>query len=232
MRTSSLTLRALRPLLALAAFAPLAASAQVIFMDFGNQATATPGWNNVLDQYTDANPVALTDFETNTVSAFTYQVTAGFSGFSTNTIPATGDFPTTATGDFLHGNSTAATPKSSVIEFTGFDVTKTYTFTFFSARNATSGGTDITTLFTLLGDGTSTTSVNSYHNTSTVSISAVRPDADGNFQLTVSKGDTNNYNYYFINALKIEAVAIPEPSAAAALLGLGALGMCVLRRRR
>ncbi len=231
MRTSpSSTFRTLCPLLALAAFAPLAASAQVIFMDFGQNSTS--GWNNVTTNATNASPVSLTDFDTQLASGLSYQITADFTSRSENSSsPTFADYPQSAVLDFFHGNSTTASPKTSTIEFTGFDPSKSYTFTFVSSRYRTDSQ-DLSTLFTVTGEGTSSVTVNANNNANTVSITAVKPDALGAFTLDIGKGATNTFNYYYLNALKIEAVAIPEPSAAAALLGLGALGMCVLRRKR
>ncbi len=230
MSTPSSLLRALRPLLALAALAPLAASAQVIFIDFGQ--ITTSGWNNVTSPDASVSAVTLIDFNTQEETSLTYQITADFSARSENSSsPAVDGYPESSVLDFFHGNSTSSTPKTSTIEFAGFDPEKSYTFTFLSSRYRTDSA-DLTTLFTVTGDSTNSVTTNANNNATTVSLAAIKSDENGVFVLDIAKGETNTFNYYYLNAIKIEASTIPEPSAAAMLVGGAALGLCVLRRRR
>lgn len=238
MHTSSNTLRALRPLVALAAFAPLAASAQVIFMDFGGgggSETTESGksWTNVTGVGTMASSAAMLDYNTNAASGLSYQITNDFQATNGQGAPgAVGEFLANASVDSFYISDSNA---SAVIVFTGFDPGKQYSFTFLSARNPASDNRS--TQFSLVGAGSNSTSLNAAGNTSiTTSLFSVTPDAGGTFTLTVTKDaalNDNSSGFAYLNALKIEAVStIPEPSAAAALLGLGALGLCVLRRKR
>lgn len=236
MRTSSNTLRALRPFLALAAFAPLAASAQVIFMDFGgagSSETSVSGkfWNNVTGVGTMPSSASLLDYDTGLASGLTYQLTDAF--LATNGQGdqiAVGDFPINATRDSFYGDNSNPLGQFT---FTGFDPGKQYTFTFLSSRDSVADNRS--TLFSVTGASTSSVAINSALATpETGSILSISPSMSGTFVLNVTKdaANTNTSGFYYLNALKIEAVVIPEPSSAAALLGLGALSLCVLRRKR
>ncbi|MFH1497790.1 MAG: PEP-CTERM sorting domain-containing protein [Verrucomicrobiota bacterium] len=238
MRTTSSPLRALRPFLALAALAPVAASAQVIFIDFGgggSSETSEPGksWNNVTGVGTSDSAIALLDYNTNLASGLSYEITDAFLASNGQGDQLTvGEFPVNATRDSFYGDN--SNPLGQ-IEFTGFDPGKQYTFTFLSSRDSVSGNRS--TLFTVTGAGTSSVAINSALATpETGTIFSITPSVSGSFVLDVTKdaANDNSSGFYYLNALKIEAVSstIPEPSAAAALLGLGALGLCVLRRKR
>lgn len=224
-------IRALRPLLVFVALAPITSFSQVVFMDFG-AGTLTSGWNNVTATGTMASSVSLTDFDTQTASGLSYQITASFTAWSSNSSsPSFTDYPSSAVLDFFHGNSTTASPKTSTIKFTGLDPAKSYTFSFVSTRKATDS-LDRSTQFTTIGSDSNSVTVNAYNNATTVSIASIKSDALGVITLNIGKGATNTANYYYLNALQIEAVAIPEPSTFAALLGFGCLGLCLVRRKR
>lgn len=238
MRTSSNTLRALRPLIALAAFSPLAASAQVIFIDFGGGGASVEttevgkSWNNVTGVGTMTSSAALLDYNTNLASGLSYQITNDFQQTNgTGDQLTVGEFPVNATRDSFIGSS--SNPLGQ-ITFTGFDPGKQYTFTFLSSRDNVSDNRS--TLFTVTGSGTSSVTIDAALSTPvTGSILSITPSVSGSFVLDVTKGasNSNSSEFFYLNAIKIEAVStIPEPSAAAALLGLGALGMCLLRRKR
>ncbi len=242
MRTSSSPIvRALRPLLAFAALSPLAASAQVIFMDFGTSGNTTTesgkSWNNVTSVSAMGSSASLLDYDTNLASGLSYQITDAFQATGSSAPnAATEDFSATAVRDYFYGSDGNAPDRNAQITFTGFDPSKQYTFTFLASSNSAAGSSNNrSTLFSLTGSATNQVTQDAAgNNLTTVSILSVSPSVSGTFVLDVSKAlaNTNSNGYYHLNALKIEAVAVPEPSAAAALLGLGALGMCVLRRKR
>ena len=229
-------LRALRPLLALAAFAPLAASAQVIFIDFGGGGTSTTtevgkSWNNVTGVGTMTSSVALLDYNTNAASGLSYQITDAFLATAGNgDVVDVGEFPTNATRDSFYGDN--SNPLGQ-ITFTGFDPGLQYTFTFLSSRDGVSDNRS--TLFTVTGAGTSSVVIDSALATPVPdSIFSITPSVSGSFVLDVSKdaANTNSSGFYYLSAMKIEVSTIPEPSAAAMLFGGAALGLCVLKRRR
>lgn len=230
-------LRALRPLLALATFAPLAASAQVIFIDFGGGGPSVEttevgkSWNNVTGVNTMTVSASLLDYDTNVASGLSYQITDAFQQTNgTGDQLTVGEFPVNSTRDSFIGSD--SNPLGQ-ITFTGFDPGKQYTFTFLSSRDGVSN--DRTTLFTLTGANVNSVAINAALATpETDSIFSITPSVSGSFVLDVTKGSSNDdgSGFFYLNALKIEVSTIPEPSAAAMLLGGSALGLCVLRRRR
>ncbi len=238
---SSLTSRSIRSAsLALAIAAPLTALAQTaVYIDFsaptGSLATTWTGgnWNNVTqDIGVMASPVSLIDFNTGLASGISYQITRGFGGNNgtgdlTNPRAEGDPFPFSAWRDSFFQQGVG---QFSTIVFSGLQPGQEYTFTFASARGSVSDNR--TTEFLVEGLGSGSVSVNSSNNTQSVSLTSVFSDANGFATLTVraGAGNDNASRFYYINAMSI--TAIPEPSAFAALAGLGALGVAATRRRR
>lgn len=223
----SLLRRTLSSLLILAVIAPLSVSAQVILMDFGGATSKSPEptWNNIVENSLPSSPRVMTDSLTGLNSAISVALsgtwgTANSSGYATGN----SDFIASATQDSLFIN----TGNTGIITFSGLNPLQTYTFTLFSSRTGT-GERNVT--FNVAGaTPTNSVTVNSFNNTSSVAITAIAPAANGTFVLSVT--NTNGDNFAYLNALKLEATPIPEPSTYAALLGVGALGLCLARRRR
>lgn len=221
--------------LSAAAFTPAVIQAQTIFIDFGgggSSETALTGWNNVTGVGVMGSAASLLAI-TGSASGITYQITDAFQATNGQGDQLEiGEFPISASRDSFYGSNDNALGQ---ITFAGFDPTKQYTFTFLSSRDSVSAGR--MTLFTVSGASSSSVEVNSSVATPTPgSIFSITPSLAGTFVLNVTVGPNNannNDGFFYLNAMKIEAVsAIPEPSAAAVLAGAAAVTLVGLRRRR
>jgi hypothetical protein len=214
-------------LIALAVLSAVSATAQTILMDLGGAASNSPEptWNNIVENsLPTSSPRAMTDALTGLASGISAQFsgtwgTANSSGYASGTA----DFAATATQDSLFIN----TGNTGIITFSGLDIGKTYDFTLFASRTGT-GTRNVT--FSIAGATTNSTTVNVLNNSQSVSLSALAPAVNGT--LTLSVFNTAGDNFAYLNALKLSASAVPEPSAYASLLGLGAIGFCLCRRKR
>lgn len=232
------TQRTLAALFALG-FASCAAAQTTIYVDFGSGSVAGSGWNTIGSSgsaYTVSNLVNSANVATTvgldvngSFSSTGAGVASGIAAFTSTASGQTHTFVAGSVGDYLAGTT------AGVFTFTGLDTTKTYTIEFFASR--ASGGAGRNTQFVVSNAGLSadsTVTLNAGDNVSnTAFVAGFAPSAGGQLTITVSAiAPTNGFHY--LNALALTAVpaAVPEPSAFAALAGLGALGAVALRRRR
>jgi hypothetical protein len=143
-------------------------------------------------------------------------------------------------------NGNGAHPSSLILTFSGLSQAFTYEIVVAGNRG---NGTPRDTLFTLSGadawtnTSSAALSVSSSSLTTTIRNgdngangyvarwTGIDAGADGVFTVTISNGGGPQDGWY-ANALMLVATPVPEPSAFAALAGLGALGAAALRRRR
>lgn len=219
-----------RFLLVASAATALPLSAAIIQIDLGqntigaapdvvNRKTTDIGWNN--SYWTSGAPSSIANLvdSTGASTGYAFAVTTnGLTGPSDpgNALPGV---PESAYIDSYYGGE-----NPTVFTISNLDPALTYNFTFYSAVNR-GDGVNRTSRFTI---GSSFTEIQSRNNSSwTNTISGISPDANGNIDITVSRGSGNTGSSYLINIIHIES--IPEPTAAL----LSALGLIpCLRRRR
>jgi len=89
----------------------------------------------------------------------------------------------------------------SVFVLSGLDKALTYNLSFFGARGGVSDNRE--TKYTVVGTNEGEASLNTSSNTSnTVSVSSIKPDANGKITVTVTSGANNNNGsgFYYITA--------------------------------
>lgn len=114
--------------------------------------------------------------------------------------------------------------------FTGLDTNSTYDFTIFASRQGATDNRE--TKYTVQGINTGGALLNTSNNVSqVVDIISMRPTAAGSLTLFIEPGPNNNNvsRFWYIGALRMTAVPIPEPVTASLLAGTLAIGL--LRRR-
>lgn len=207
--------------------------ATTIFIDFGG--TNSENWNTRTSASSTATE-ELTDFDTGLGTGISYGLTDAFVGVnSAGPAPGFGEFNAASTDDSFYVDN--SNPKGEIV-FTGLDNSTAYYFTFLAARyNVTDNRS---TTYTLTGNSTDSVNVNaSIANGDPISASnignlnEIYPDAGGTITLTVAKTagvNTNGNGWAYLNAIKLSTV--PEPSAYASILGLLALGLVSVRRKK
>ncbi|MDB5325642.1 MAG: proteinsorting protein [Phycisphaerales bacterium] len=232
----------IKSVLSVAVMTGFAASAKaaVILVDYGDTFTTdfTSGtWNN---QGSATNNNTLTNLLDTAGTATGIQAAAvGFNGYAGTggVTPMTGTAATT----YLTNANTAVsastdyifTGGTSTITLTGLNLQSTYTFGLFGDRN---GAGPRTTSYTATGVNTATGSQDSSFNTANVvTLASIAPTptigspTTGTIVLTVAVVAPNTATFAYLNALRIDSAATPEPASLTVLAGGG---MMLLRRRR
>lgn len=194
-------------------------SAADILVDFGAATSTTPNnWNNITD--TQAANTTLLD-KNGATTGINLKITDPFyNGYNTagTTSPSGSatDFPSTATQDNFFGHaldwSPAVANPVGMIEFSGLDPHKYYSFSIFASRVSASDNRE--TLYTITGlNETKTAILDASNNTSNIAeILNMLPTADGKLTLKVEAGtnNTSSNKFYYIGALKIAVANTPS----------------------
>ncbi len=207
-----------------------ASSQGAVLLSFTNGASTTGAFNTL--QGSDATSRLLND---------TTNAASGFSVIRTGSVSGNNDvntFAQGATGDVADAGFTLASGQSvhftngfdlATYTFSGLDPASTYDFTIWGSRNA--NDTRVTR-YTLGNGVTSTTDTlqvaGPVNNANVVVLGGIAPTAGGELSLSLVQVSGG---FGYINALRIDTVAVPEPSMWA-LLGLGIVGIVAIRRRR
>jgi hypothetical protein len=215
------------------------AEAATMFFDFGSATTQTAG------NYNNVTPSMLPILNALDLSGGGTGIGLETSGFNENgpntagTSSPTGDaaiFDAEATRDSLFGHSSnfnIGGPRTpGLLNFSGLDTSglTSYTFTFLGSRI---GGPNRETQYDVVGANNASVLLNAADNTSNVvNAPGILPTAAGTISVTVSAGSNNGTGtdqFFYLGALRLESVAVPEP----ATIGLVLIGMAAacLRRR-
>ncbi|MBC2602213.1 hypothetical protein [Puniceicoccus vermicola] len=234
-------------LLSTLGIAPTLLCAQSILIDFGDENKQTTGqpetWNNAhLGIVAGGNTGRLfsdmvdtegepTGISLDITNAFDGRNINGFGSSNFNTGGPT-PYPTTATEDSFYTATAEAgiTPSDGlgILEFSGLDPAKTYTFTMYASRKATDNRE---TQYDFVGENSNSVYLNAGDNIAgTVTTIGIRSTASGTISLTVQKGSNNESEYSYLGAVQINA--IPEPASAAFLFSVLSASFVILRRRR
>jgi hypothetical protein len=215
-------------------------NASVVFVDFGDSGQTTPGnYNNIIVNPQPTLSIANAVASDGSLTGIGIDVSGFFNGsnFSGPTSPsgaAGAIFPGSATRDNGFGHAAAfggnpLTPQGSVF-LTGLDTNATYDFTIFASRQGATDNRE--TKYSIQGINSGDALLNTSNNVSeVVSILSMQPTALGSLILTIEPGPNNNNasKFWYIGAMRMTAVPIPEPVTASLLTGTLALGL--LRRR-
>jgi hypothetical protein len=214
------------------------ARAATILIDFGGNTSAqtTHGAspndpNNYWNNYVGSNLSGLID---TTDLSTKVNLSVGILGSQSNASGTTASslFPINATRDSIYVNK----GETGTLTLTGLDSTglTAYTFTFYASRTGVYDNR--TTDYTVTGNGqvliTSLDAANNINNTAVVS--GILADSTGKVTIGISLDAANTSSFAYLGILKIESVAIPEPSMVALLItgGLFSLAGVVRRSRR
>jgi hypothetical protein len=215
------------------------ASAASLFFDFGNATQQTAGnYNNI----THTQAPILNAIDSTGAGTGIGLSTIGFNELGPNdngtTTPgAPGNvFDPQATRDNLFGHSdnfNIGSPRPmAVLDLSGLDGSgaTSYTFTFFASRTGVSDNRE--TQYSIAGLNNGVGLLNAAANTSNVAVvSGIVPTAGGTIEISVMKGPANNNGsgFFYLGAMKIDSVPVPEPTTMA-LLGGAAILVAVRRR--
>lgn len=195
------------------------AVAESVLIDFGpsSEDDITAGWNNLGQQQavhtTGAVALINTAGQPTGISLRFLQPFNGTNAAGPESAPDL-PYPATAIKDSLYGNGlpwssgwiTKDEPLLPVMEFTGLNPAKLYTFTYFASRK---GGPARDTDYTLDNGGqTTVATLDPANNTSRVAISTpTRPSADGKITLRLTPGQANAtpQKFVYLGLLKIES---------------------------
>lgn len=169
-------------------------------INFGDNTSSSPGWNNTNKIPAAGDAFALIDSAGNATGATMHLLNAwgpqysGIGSAGAVTGNNSGVFPDDVMKTYYFTNDN----NDRTIRFSGLKPNWKYTFTFFPSRDGT--GVRMTN-YTI---GTETVSLNSMGNTSaTVQIVGVSADANGEVSVLVRKQPTSTYGY--LNAMTINA---------------------------
>lgn len=222
--------------LALAVLGATTLCAQVIQLDFGSSSILSgAGWNNVDESTTTI--ASLVD-SSGTPTGISFAI-AGYNTApnSSGTNAGLDAWPGTATGDNLYGNLSSWSGQvcpEITIDFGNLDPTSSYDFAIFASRMGVSDNRSA--LYSFSGSTTGSAVLDAANNTSTVAVVAgIVPTPGGTIALSITPdaSNTNGTGFYYIGLMELSGSlsAIPEPGFLTSLIGLGALGLCLRRRR-
>ena len=215
-------------------------NASVVFVDFGDSGQLTPGnYNNIVVNPPPTLNIPNAIASDGSSTGIDISVSGFFNGsnFSGPTSPS-GDagaiFPGSATRDNGFGHSLAfgtnpLTPMGTVV-FSNLDLGSTYDFTIFASRQGATDNRE--TKYSLAGANAGEALLNTSNNVSeVVHVLSIAPTALGTLTLNIEPGPNNNNasRFWYIGALRMTAVPIPEPLSSSVLLASLTLGL--LRRR-
>ena len=183
----------------------------VIKINFGESLVTAAEWNSITPNYRFI--ASLKDARgSNTDVAIAYDDPFnGYNAFGATSTTTPLNMPSDVSKSCLWGyaqgsfGNQAQQPTGGFV-FRHLNKNLAYDFTFFGSRDNCSDNRE--TVYTLTGEKESVGYLDAAGNSSeTVTVSGVRPDANGEIRLVVSPGDnnTNTYKFYYINALQIEA---------------------------
>lgn len=206
------------------------ASAATIFFDFGETGQQTAGNYNDITQA--QNPLFNTIDSSGNPTGIGL-TTSGFNpgsnqnGTTTPGAPAN-LFSPQATRDNLFGhtvnfNQPAPLPLGT-LQLTGLNPSSSYDFTFFGSRTGVTDNRE--TAYAITGSNNGTGLLDTSNNTSNVAIvTGIIPTALGGITINVSPGPNNNNSsgFFYLGAMRIESIDVPEPSTAVLFLLSGCL---------
>jgi hypothetical protein len=217
-----------------------AAQATTLFFDFGDSAQQTGGNYNDITPAQD--PIFNAIDSTGNPSGIGL-TTSGFNPGSnlngTLTPGAPADlFSPQATRDNLFGhedspfNQPAPLPLG-ILQLTGLNPSLTYNFTFHAGRLGVTDNRE--TAYEIIGTNSDTGLLDSSNNTSNiVTVTGIVPTALGGVTINVSPGtnNTNTSGFFYLGAMRIESIDIPEPATSVLLLLSGCLMVGRSRSRK
>jgi hypothetical protein len=198
-------------------------SANVAWNEIANGSTSTPSRNtiaNLVDTSNTPTGISILVTAQGAVSSGGRTSTTNFSGSPASSLFSAG----------MMGNSLAklTTNSATVYQLSGLDADETYDFDFLaSLATADTGGVAGSSLFTLVGASTTSSSIPALNNTSLLSINDIAPSSTG--QITITWANSGAANYAPLNVFQFEVSPIPEPTSLAAI---GLAASALLRRRR
>jgi hypothetical protein len=231
-------------LLPLASMAMTSQAEEIVWIDFGSSSAQTSGnWNNVTSINTSGDKADLIN-SAGDASGISMNISNGsFSGIENYNGDVDADasmFAPFQAGTVITDAAWVNSGNTATLTFAGLDSSLTYNLTIVGARD---NANERFSLYTVSGFGSETlqtsgddpyagTTGEEWNNNDVVTIGGIT--GAESFDLTIVGNSAANFSgsnaYSYINALQISVV--PEPSAAAALLGLCAIGVTCLRRRR
>ncbi|WP_295124218.1 fibronectin type III domain-containing protein [uncultured Chitinophaga sp.] len=174
--------------------ADAATYAYSIYMNFNRDNPAGSPWNNT-NNVPQLNDKYLLFNDEGNNSGISVEVTKDFSGenpFGMVTGNNSGVFP----DNVIRSTWWLDVGVTSKLKVTGLNLSQSYTFVFFGSRD---GDGDRTTVYTVNGKSVSLNCAKNVNNT--VQLTDIRPDANGEAEITISLGATSSYGY--IGALVI-----------------------------
>ena len=216
--------------------------AATVYVDFGSADTSGTLNGNYWNVWNPGNNIDLIDIDGTTDTGWNLNSTTAAAVNDRTTLDyvfsyATTGAPTPFDHDNIASDALNLTPAQGTrnVRLITLDITKTYNFQIYGAREATSE-TRITN-YNIVGansaSGTLTTSGNNigtdgadYNNNTILTINGISPNASGEILIEYS---VNSGSFGYLNAFTVTEV--PEPATATAF-GLGLAGMTLLRRRR
>lgn len=218
-----------------------AAYGEIILVDFG-PSTGEQGspdgngnnWNNVSSLSGLENLMPVTGSQPTTIDISM----TGWDGFNTWNSGLTPDANLNgglfAFTDVTDDGAYFTASQAPTLTLSGLDLTMTYDLIFYGARR----DSERYTTYSVAGAGSvelQTGDDPGWNSDTVVSFTGLSPDGSGNIAVDhiawTGTGQTGSRTFGYLNALEIETHPIPEPGTLA-LLGLGACGLFLRKRRR
>lgn len=213
--------------LALTMLSSMMYSQQFCYVDFGENASATSGWNNVIatTRNQEGITVSLND-DTGATTGATLTINDSFdltNNAGTTAPSASIPFPASATRDSFFGSTgtfNGQTNPTGGFVLTGLDPAKYYSFTIFASRTATDNRE---TQYAITGATSTTVYLNASSNTAlTADAFNIQPSSSGTITLVASPGPNNNNTtgFYYLGAMRMVISSTPWSDTGAESLTL------------
>ncbi len=201
------------------------ATALNLLIDFGDPSTTTTAtndpvrtWNNLTSTVAATSTGSLPNLlsTTGTSTGIALQMIRRFNGVNTNGTTTAAIFPASATRDSLYGNTETFNGLVNIFpgfKFTGLNPALAYSLTFYASRLGVADNR--TTLYTVTGATTVTTTLNAVGNMENVATLAnLSPSAAGELSigLTPAAGNNNANHFTYLNALQLSGPTGPAPA--------------------
>lgn len=222
-------------------FASASIHAATVYVDFGSADTSGTVNGNYWNVWNPGNNIDLIDINGTTDSGWNLDSTTAAATNNRTTLDyvfsyATYGAPAPFNNDNIASDALNLTNTQGTrnVRLTTLDITKSYNFQIYGAREGTSEVriTNYTVLGATSGSGTLTTTGTDigtggadYNNNAILTINGITPNASGEILIQYS---VNTGGFGYLNAFTVTEV--PEPSSAALVGGLGMIAL--LRRRR